>query len=1104
MHTRFVHATDKKCKVTIQSSLLYALWRAGAAHVGGRAPFEVATAMVGEGAAIEICGRSEKGRKLGRIRDHIRRNRFFGTLDIPEKVDPDDQIFFEVKLPKLGLSMQSNRIPARPQIRVATMAWDRREVRRGDDVSLSVEFEAGIRDGDEANVIIYEYDPDGNHDKVIALPAVIRKNRIELQWRFEYQFEAALIPTAAELAAYGRPYHPPQYFFIVQIDAERIGMLQEGGLMTFADAVRLHAAFGGRPAAHYRLEVEPATGTTQTWQLDAEGTISVDRLPPGKILIRKALAPAPGSRPSSGAGVDVADQLTNAKRRIVTAAWGLERLDTEVCTGEDIELQLRGMALLVDAHMHVQSNNCCPLPLQWALLAGGMHELSRGLIAPARKPVDRHSLADTAAGFMGSLVMGRLGKIGRVSTDLVAKVFIGQACSSDMNEATKSVLLSRKEWERLTDEQRTRKAAEKARLEQLSEDTLEDYTDNFIDKCFFYYANATIARMHIALPMDMSYGHYWGTFGIPVYLSCDGAMYYPNDFIQLTIKSTLDRREQAVSARFGALIPASAYSECLRTETGAEPTLHDRIHLYSRSLPGDVHHERFSLQQQFENYEAYLGAIRLQSRPAGHFFIHFEKDLQASRQLLKKRHVHFVSIVPLENDLRFEDYQPQLARTQGAAIQFPLQIIPFYHFDPRRHFDSATARLGDLAAAIARDHAFFTCRYDDSKRVRFTDGSVYTGALVLQPHEVLNREEYHRDLLEEKMIPLVKAYENLLDHPRGAEGLFWGIKMYPRLGYAPDDFATYPHLADFYQNCMDHRIPITAHCSRGGMKIADYFNFQRYDEHHTPAAYDLQAADETFADHHAAPVNWENVLSNNGGRFARLKLCLAHFGGYDIWKLCHGFKGLEAEPGTDPQKLALYRAWISRIAEMVQRYDNVYTDLSYFLNPDPAKFLYDLEELAGDLVYLLGRYGDLKDRLLMGSDWYMIEQEASGPLHKFKGVGAYYRKMFLMLQHVSRTVGYDAWHQFSVVNPLRYLGLIREDKAGAGPFEIDVAKLERFTNPFEKYWGDTDWQKSSFFNGRKGDIKEQVALLLAQFRHNAEVADSGEIKRNGKLLILSQ
>jgi hypothetical protein len=118
-------------------------------------------------------------------------------------------------------------------------------------------------------------------------------------------------------------------------------------------------------------------------------------------------------------------------------------------------------------------------------------------------------------------------------------------------------------------------------------------------------------------------------------------------------------------------------------------------------------------------------------------------------------------------------------------------------------------------------------------------------------------------------------------------------------------------------------------------------------------------------------------------------------------------------------KYDLYRDWVQQIAELVENNDNVYTDISFFVNDDPSWFFglgHDRDDVAEDLDFLLGRYPSLIDRLIMGTDWYMIEKEDE------EGIGDYLRKMFYMLRSVSQKTGFDAWHQFSVVNPLRFRG----------------------------------------------------------------------------------
>jgi len=62
---------------------------------------------------------------------------------------------------------------------------------------------------------------------------------------------------------------------------------------------------------------------------------------------------------------------------------------------------------------------------------------------------------------------------------------------------------------------------------------------------------------------------------------------------------------------------------------------------------------------------------------------------------------------------------------------------------------------------------------------------------------------------------------------------------------------------NFYKTCQDNKIPITFHCSAGGMQIPDYFNFQRYVNNMAREEYDLKESDDFFADLYASPSNWK-------------------------------------------------------------------------------------------------------------------------------------------------------------------------------------------------------------------------------------------------------
>lgn len=64
--------------------------------------------------------------------------------------------------------------------------------------------------------------------------------------------------------------------------------------------------------------------------------------------------------------------------------------------------------LVVDAHMHIQSNNCAPLPLVWQLLPG--------------QPKLRRRTSDWLGSTVGQLVLGQLAKIGCQRTDQIGSI----------------------------------------------------------------------------------------------------------------------------------------------------------------------------------------------------------------------------------------------------------------------------------------------------------------------------------------------------------------------------------------------------------------------------------------------------------------------------------------------------------------------------------------------------------------------------------------------------------------------------------------------------------------------------------------------------------
>lgn len=203
---------------------------------------------------------------------------------------------------------------------------------------------------------------------------------------------------------------------------------------------------------------------------------------------------------------------------------------------------------------------------------------------------------------------------------------------------------------------------------------------------------------------------------------------------------------------------------------------------------------------------------------------------------------------------------------------------------------------------------------------------------------------------------------------------FRGLKLYPRLGYAPD----HPVLMnEIYPLIEALNLPVMTHCSRGGVT----------GKKTTLAQADLWSS----------PGAWEPVRD----RFPAMRVCLAHFGGTADWRAY-------VDDGIDPRDPKARAAnWQVAIRRMIEGDDwpNLWTDISYTL------FQFD------DFVPFLKIFLEndrLADRVLFGSDYYMTRQESLSE-----------RAVCFRLRVA---LGEDMFRRIAVTNPRIWLG---EATAGA-------------------------------------------------------------------------
>lgn len=282
---KFSKGVDTEHEVKLDSSLVSASWTAGRAVAGQTIGFEVRTCFVGNGAPIKVTGKSEGGDKLGVISDKMTGNVYLGEFEVPDDIEEGDEIYFEFKLSKNGISGESERIPVVPALVVKKIKWSAKEARRGDVVDLTAEVDKAPNHAD-VTLVIYEHDEDKAHDRITELPATIVKGKIEVSWEYEYFEDTDEVPTDEEMKKYGGKYNPPEYFFTIRYEGAEYATEAESGLLTFKDYVEIELASPeGEPIGNEDYKVTLPDGSTREGKLDESGRAIEKNVPPGKCKI---------------------------------------------------------------------------------------------------------------------------------------------------------------------------------------------------------------------------------------------------------------------------------------------------------------------------------------------------------------------------------------------------------------------------------------------------------------------------------------------------------------------------------------------------------------------------------------------------------------------------------------------------------------------------------------------------------------------------------------------------------------------------------------------------------------------------------------------------
>jgi predicted TIM-barrel fold metal-dependent hydrolase len=167
--------------------------------------------------------------------------------------------------------------------------------------------------------------------------------------------------------------------------------------------------------------------------------------------------------------------------------------------------------------------------------------------------------------------------------------------------------------------------------------------------------------------------------------------------------------------------------------------------------------------------------------------------------------------------------------------------------------------------------------------------------------------------------PRRRGIVDLVKRKVSRRGPFYGVKVYPPLGYYPDHRV----LQEVYAYCLSEDLPITVHAQPSSFPHAGYTRVE---------------AGLKFAN----PERWAPILEKHRG----LRVNFAHFGGIDQ------ARAYAENPGTSEDN------WTRTIVGLMQ-HDNVYADTSAYAEPDAAQIVDDILRWESHVA----------ERLMFGTDY---------------------------------------------------------------------------------------------------------------------------------------
>ena len=326
--------------------------------------------------------------------------------------------------------------------------------------------------------------------------------------------------------------------------------------------------------------------------------------------------------------------------------------------------------------------------------------------------------------------------------------------------------------------------------------------------------------------------------------------------------------------------------------------------------------------------------------PDGYF-----QKFSVRREGVGKVSVFLDTFLPWTDRDRLSSYARFLRTGSSESMKEILDAMVRY-YPPNTIF---TPLMMDLCLGISGCRDRKKCMGDGAAdRPWSLEGQDRQQCFAMQMREMIGIKKRHRKTVYPFLAvdPRRTGILDLVKRSVGRNRDFHGIKIYPALGYLP----SHPALMKVFDYCSRMEIPVTAHCSRGGVN-SDFFSIpvkgkvfdgERYvDVEETKR----QLFRSRWRRYFNEPRNWVPVLE----KYKNLRLNLAHFGGEDEWRLY-----LSGRKGT----------WVDKVINLAMRYENVYTDISYTFCH--REFYPTIRKMI---------MGPMGEKMLFGSDYYMAEME---------------------------------------------------------------------------------------------------------------------------------